>query len=97
MNPAISSREGGFVLRVHVQPRASRSEITGLHGDSVKVRLRAPPVDGAANDELVRFLAELLDIRRDDISLISGATGRSKRLFIRGPVDRLVAVLGLEE
>lgn len=93
MNPAITERDGGFLLQVHVQPRASRSEIAGLHGDAVKIRLRAPPVDGAANEELIRFLAELLGIRRDDISLMSGATGRSKRLFVRGPVDRLAALL----
>lgn len=94
MNSAITERDGGFLLRVHVQPRASKSEIAGLHGDAVKVRLRAPPVDGAANEELIRFIAELLDVRRDDVSLVSGATSRSKRLFVRGPVDRLLTLLG---
>ena len=47
-------------LIVHVQPRAKRSEVVGRHGDAIKVRLAAPPVDGAANEELVRFLAEAL-------------------------------------
>ena len=95
MIPAITERDGGFLLQVHVQPRASRSEIAGLHGDAIKVRLRAPPVDGAANEELIRFLAELLDVRRDAVSLVSGATSRSKRLFVRAPVDRLVALITL--
>lgn len=89
MNPAISEAEGGFLLRVHVQPRASRSEIVGLHGDALKVRLRAPPVDGAANEELVRFLSELLGVRHDDITLVSGAASRAKRLFIRASMERL--------
>ena len=68
------------VIRVHVQPRASRTEVVGLHGDAIKIRLRAPPVDGAANEELVRFLAARLRIRRHDIEILSGAKARDKRL-----------------
>jgi uncharacterized protein (TIGR00251 family) len=68
------------VITVHVQPRASRTEVVGLHGDAVKIRLKAPPVDGAANEELVRFLADRLHIRRHEVELLSGATARDKRL-----------------
>ena len=89
MNPAFTEGDGGVFVRVHVQPRASRSEVVGLHGDALKVRLRAPPVDGAANDELLRFMAESLGIRREKVTLVSGATSRAKRLFVRAPLALL--------
>ena len=71
-------------LIVQVQPRSPRSEVVGLHGDAVKVRLAAPPVDGAANDELVRFLAARLGVPRSAITLVRGATGRRKMLRVEG-------------
>ena len=89
MNPALTEGDGGVFVRVHVQPRASRSEVVGLHGDALKVRLRAPPVDGAANDELIRFMAESLGIRPENVTLVSGATSRAKRLFVRAPLTLL--------
>ena len=55
-----------------------------MHGEAVKIRLKAPPVDGAANDELVRFLAERLGVARSAVALLSGATARNKRLRITG-------------
>ncbi|HEU4801389.1 MAG TPA: DUF167 domain-containing protein [Gemmatimonadales bacterium] len=94
MNPAIDVGDGGVFLRVHVQPRASRSEVAGLHGDALKVRLRAPPVDGAANEELIRFLADALGLRRDAVTLVSGATSRAKRLFVRATVEQVSELLG---
>jgi len=71
-------------LVLHVQPRAARTEVAGPHGDAVKVRLAAPPVDGAANDALVRFLAERLGVRRDAVRLVAGASGRRKVVEIEG-------------
>ena len=79
-------REGAGVVRfaVHVQPRASRSEIVGLHGDALKVRLAAPPVDGAANDALVVLLAEALAVGRRAVRIVSGASSRAKTVEIEG-------------
>lgn len=71
-------------MTVWVQPRASRSEVVGRHGEGIKVRVAAPPVDGAANEELVRFLAERLGIPRAAIRLKSGASGHRKTLEITG-------------
>lgn len=71
-------------IAIHVQPRASRTEVAGRHGDAVKIRLAAPPVDGAANDELVRFLAERLGVRRGDVTIVAGASGRRKLVRIAG-------------
>jgi uncharacterized protein len=74
----------GIRLRIRVQPRASRTEIAGLHGNAVKVRLAAPPVDGAANEALARFIARHLGVPRSAVRIESGATGRSKILEVDG-------------
>lgn len=87
----------GTVVRVavHVQPRASRSEIIGQHGAALKVRLQAPPVDGAANAALVRLLADTLGVTQGSVRVVAGATSRSKTVEIDGTTEdavrRLVA------
>lgn len=72
------------VIAVHVQPRAARTEVVGMHGDAVKIRLKAPPVDGAANDELLRFLAARLGVRRQEVEIVGGAAARGKRVRVGG-------------
>lgn len=76
--------KGGVELELHIQPRASRTELSGVHGAAFKIRLAAPPVDGEANDELVRFLAKLLGVPKSAVSIVSGATGRKKRVRVEG-------------
>ena len=71
-------------VNVHVQPRASRSEIVGVHGAALKVRLQAPPVEGAANEALVALLAEQLKVPRRAVRVVGGATSRSKTVEIEG-------------
>jgi len=71
------------ILQVRVQPRASQNALVGWQAGALKVRLTAPPVEGAANVALVAFLAEQLQVRRSEIELLSGDTGRNKRLGIR--------------
>lgn len=71
-------------LRVHVQPRASRSEVVGWREGALAMRLTAPPVEGAANKACRESLAELLGIRRADVELISGDKSREKRFRITG-------------
>jgi uncharacterized protein len=84
----------GAALVVHIQPKASRTECVGLHGDALKIRVAAPPVDGAANDELIRFVARLLTIRSSAIRIESGMSGRRKRMMIHGvSAERVRAVL----
>ncbi len=82
---------GSHTINLHVQPGAKRTEIAGLHGGALKVRLAAPPVDGKANASLVAFLAEQLDVPRSQVELISGATSRQKRLRVRGASTQAVA------
>ncbi len=66
------------------QPRASRTGLAGEIDGAVRVRLAAPPVDGEANDELIRFLARLFDVPRGNVSLLSGATSKNKVVLVRG-------------
>ncbi len=80
-------REDGdaLVLTLHVQPGASRTEVAGLHGDALKVRLAAPPVDGRANDALLRFLADAFGVPVRQVALIAGETSRRKRVRVDRP------------
>ena len=80
----IAAVPGGVRLRLRVQPRASRTEVAGTHGDAIRVRLTAPPVDGAANEALVRFLAERLGVSRAAVRVVSGDTSRSKVVEVEG-------------
>ncbi len=72
------------VFLVRLTPRAGRDEIVGWQADELRVRLRAPPVDGRANDALRRLLASSLSIPPSDVEVVSGATGRVKRLRVEG-------------
>lgn len=80
----VQDTTAGVVLSVHIQPKASTTECVGIHGDAVKIRVAAPPVDGAANDELIRFLARRLSIPVSSVQIKSGAGGRHKRVVIKG-------------
>jgi uncharacterized protein (TIGR00251 family) len=84
-------------LTLHVQPRASRTELAGRHGDALKVRVAAPPVDGAANAELVRFLAELLGVAKSAVEIVAGESGRRKVVAVHGVgLEAARRVLGVE-
>lgn len=74
----------GVLLPVRAMPRASKNEIQGLHGDALKVRLQALPVEGKANQALIRFLSDALNIPRSQLSIASGETGRNKAILITG-------------
>lgn len=76
--------KGGHLLEVHVQPGAKRTEVVGLHGDRLKIKLAAPPVDGKANDALVAWAAEVFQVGRGDVELVRGQTSRQKTLRISG-------------
>src|SRR5262249_53194477 len=86
----VQDTTAGVVLSVHVQPKASTTECVGIHGAGVKIRVAAPPVDGAANDELIRFLARQLSIPASSIQIKSGANGRHKRVVIQGASAEVV-------
>lgn len=71
-------------LSIYVQPRSARTEIVGWHGDALKIRVAAPPVGGAANLELVRFLAEALEVPPSAVAIAKGIKARRKEIVISG-------------
>ncbi len=74
----------GVAILVTAAPRASRSEVTGLAEGRLRIRVAAPPVEGAANEELVRFLAKALGVPRSAVAVTAGAAGRRKTVLVRG-------------
>jgi uncharacterized protein (TIGR00251 family) len=80
----IRETDNGVLLPVRAVPRAVRNEIQGVHGDALKIRLQAPPVEGKANQALIRFLSEALNLSRAQIEIRSGETGRNKTVRISG-------------
>lgn len=76
--------DGRITLTLHIQPGAKKTEFAGLHGDALKIRLAAPPVDGKANEALVKFVAETLKLPKSAVSLKSGQTSRRKVLEVQG-------------
>ncbi len=77
--------DGRITLTLHIQPGAKKTEFAGLHGDALKIRLAAPPVDGKANEALVKFVAETLGIARSEVTIKSGHTSRRKVVEIDDP------------
>jgi uncharacterized protein (TIGR00251 family) len=80
----ITEHRGRIRFAVHMQPRASRTEVVGLHGDALKVRLSTPPVDGAANAALVELLADALGISRRAVRIVAGEMSRGKVVEVDG-------------
>lgn len=74
-----------LLLAVHIQPRASADSLDGTHGERLKIRLTAPPVDGKANSHLIRFLARHFGVPRRQVHLLSGESSRAKRVRIERP------------
>ena len=81
----------GVFLSVRVIPRAARSSLAGIRDGALLVRLTSPPVDGAANEELIQLIASLLAVPRRQVSLVTGSRGRRKRLKILGLDAQVVA------
>ena len=75
---------GNVLLSLYVQPRSSRNELAGIHGDSIKLRLTTPPVDGKANKAVIAFLAKLLKIPKSAIVIKSGLQSRNKKIIVSG-------------
>ena len=77
-------KDGAVRFEVHAKPRARKSKVVGDRGDAIEIALAAPPVDGAANDELIRFLARVLDVAKREIQLVRGEASREKLVAISG-------------
>ena len=85
--------DGRITLTLHIQPGAKKTEVAGLHGEALKIRLAAPPVDGKANEALIKFVAETLRLPKSAVSLKSGQSSRHKVLELSGATPAAVAEL----
>jgi len=83
---AVQEEQNGraVVFSAKIQPRSSREAVVGILGDSLKIALTSPPVDGAANEACIRFVAAALQVGRRDVTIASGHTGRNKRIRVQG-------------
>ncbi|MBI4740214.1 MAG: YggU family protein [Betaproteobacteria bacterium] len=95
MSEWLRAANGRATLTLHIQPGARKTEIAGPHGDALKIRLAAPPVDGKANTALIGFIAGRLGLAKSAVTLISGQTSRRKTLEVAGaPADAETRLLG---
>jgi uncharacterized protein (TIGR00251 family) len=83
LNVIISENQDGCLLKCWIQPRSSRNSIVGVHGDALKIALTAPPVDGKANKELIKFLAKYFKLPKSDFQIIAGESSRNKTICIK--------------
>ena len=79
-----TEKEGSLIFSVRVLPKSSKSEVVGEHGGALKIKIKSPPVDGAANTELVKILAKFFDVPKSAVEIIKGQTSKTKQIKING-------------
>ncbi|MCD1127238.1 DUF167 family protein YggU [Jinshanibacter sp. LJY008] len=82
---AVEQHSDAIILRLYIQPKASRDQIVGLHGEELKVAITAPPVDGQANAHLIKFLAKQFRVAKGLVTIEKGELGRHKQVRIDNP------------
>lgn len=88
-----SHKDQKLIFKVRVVPRASISKVVGEHDGALRVRVAAPPVDGAANEELIRTLAQALKVSRSAVQIVAGHSSKTKHVSVEGaPPEALVAL-----
>ncbi|MBI5561085.1 MAG: YggU family protein [Deltaproteobacteria bacterium] len=92
--PFIIQKEEGLYLKVFVQPRSSRNQIAGVHGDRLKITLTAPPVEDRANRALIEFLSKVFGIKKSAITIKHGETSRKKLVRLEGvPAETVITAM----
>ena len=86
MDLPYSKAKDGIIIEVKVDPRSSRNEIVGVVDKTFRIKLTAPPVEGAANEQLIKLLAERFDIRKSDVIIMKGESSRHKLVKLKGVV-----------
>ena len=89
----VQKHQKGIVLKLHVAPGASKSELSGTHGDALKIRISARAESGAANRALCAFLAEIFDLPKMSVTILHGQSSRNKTVLIQGKSDELARAL----
>jgi uncharacterized protein len=87
MSIFIQEKPDGLVFKIRVQPRSSKNQVVGLYGDALKINLTAPPLDNLANKACQAFLADLLSVAKSAVRIVSGHTGRNKRVMVVCPKE----------
>jgi uncharacterized protein len=90
MRKWLQNSANGILLHLQIQPQARRNEVAGVHGDRLKIRIAAPPVDGKANEEVLRFLRKQLNIPLSNLELVRGETSRAKDILCMGITSELI-------
>jgi hypothetical protein len=84
----IQAHPDGLSIKLHVQPKSGQNQIVGLHGEALKLKLTAPPVEGAANKACLELLSQVLGIAKSGLEITAGQSSRLKKIFIRcGPAE----------
>jgi uncharacterized protein (TIGR00251 family) len=91
----IKAHEKGTLLNLYIQPGASKSELAGVHGERLKVKIKAPPRDGEANEALIEFLSQLLGISKSRVHFVRGETSRQKDLLVEMPLEDVKKTLSV--
>ena len=89
----IQETHEGVIFKAVIQPKGSRNEIVGLKDDALKIKLTAPPVQGAANKMCIDFLAKSLKVRKSDVEIVRGQGSRTKQIMVRGATPGKIATL----
>jgi len=89
----IRSVQQGSIIDIHVIPQGKKNEIIGLYNDRLKIKIDAPPVDGKANECLLRFLSEVLNLKRSNLELIKGETSRQKQVKVQNLSPEIIEML----
>ena len=89
----IQETHEGVIFKAVIQPRGSRNEIVGLKDDALKIKLTAPPVQGAANKMCIDFLAKSLKVRKSDVEIVRGQGSRTKQILVRGATREKITAL----
>jgi len=85
MSAAVWREEDDILLRLYIQPKASRDKIVGLHGEELKIAITAPPVDGKANAHLTKYLSKQFKVAKGLVKIEKGELGRHKQIRICSP------------
>jgi uncharacterized protein (TIGR00251 family) len=91
MEKWVQKTKDGYLIKVHIVPNSSKTVIVGEHGDRLKIKIKAPPVDGKANEEILEFLCNTLGLKLNQAELVSGLTSKSKNILLK------VATLEIEK
>jgi len=95
MPPYLTLTKKGIYLRIHAQPAARKEGLRGIHGDAIKIAIRAAPQDGKANIAIAILLAALLNVKKSNVTIVAGHQSRSKRFFIEGNTEALKNAIAL--